>query len=368
MGVMLDLLKRMALLESPSTQKDALDRCGEALQAELSLLGADLQVFAQAAAGNHIAASWPGSVPGPGFLILCHMDTVWEVGTLASMPLREVEGRLYGPGVLDMKGGIAVVLAVLGQLQEQDRWPARPVTVLLTSDEEVGSLTSRALIEEQARSAGLVLCMEPALANGALKTARKGTGDILLTARGRAAHAGGNHEQGRNAIEELAHHILAAQRLTDYSRGTTANVGLVSGGTRPNVVPAEARAVVDIRVVSMDEAARLDAWVKEVRPVLEGTSIEASFTLDRPPMPRSAILAASFEQARAIGRTIGLELKEGSTGGGSDANFVAALGIPVLDGLGPVGEGAHSPDEHVVIASLPERAALLAALLTKWEF
>ena len=245
-------------------------------------------------------------------------------------------------------------------------WPQRPLTALFTTDEETGSLTSRALIEAEARQAGVVFCLEPAMASGAVKTARKGTGDIEIKVRGAAAHAGVDHAKGRNAIEELAHHILAAQKLTNYETGTTVNVGVVGGGTRPNVVPDEAHALIDLRVAQMDEYQRLENWTKSLAPVIAGTALQAEITLNRPPMPRDATMIRTYEKVREIGRTLGLELGEGSTGGGSDANFVAPLGVPVMDGLGAIGDGAHSEREYVLAASLPERAALLAALLTQW--
>jgi glutamate carboxypeptidase len=295
-----------------------------------------------------------------------HMDTVYELGALARRPLREAGGKLYGPGILDMKASIAIFLSVIRAFQEHERWPAAPVTALFTSDEETGSHTSRRLVEAEARQAQVVFCLEPCLPKGALKTARKGTGEIDLFVKGVAAHAGVNHDQGRNAIEELAHHILAVQQLTDYARGTTLNTGIVSGGTRTNVVPAEARARVDLRVSSMEEYRRLEEWVKNRQPVIPGAVLLASIGLNRPPMPRDETMQRTFQKARQIAGTIGLDLSEGSTGGGSDANFVAPLGIPVLDGLGAAGEGAHSENEYILIDSLAERAALLSALILGW--
>jgi glutamate carboxypeptidase len=360
----LTLLKRLAEIESPSTNKAAVDRLGSFIAAELTALGAGVSVHRQAAVGDHVEARW-GAGPG-GILVLCHMDTVHELGTLARFPVRESDGRLQGPGTEDMKGGIALFLTAVRRLRESQAWPGRPLAALITSDEEIGSGTSRALIEALARPAALVLCLEPALAGGGLKTARKGTGSIQLAARGRAAHAGAAHDQGRNAIEELAHHILAAQRLTDYAKGTTANVGVVSGGTRSNVVPDAAQAEVDVRITSQAEAERLNAWAAALRPVLEGTTITAKVEFDRPPMPRDATMLATFKKAQAIGSRLGLSLTEGATGGGSDANFVAPLGVPVLDGLGVCGDGAHSEREFVEIESLPERTALLAEIIAAW--
>lgn len=364
---LLDLLVRLVEVESPSTDKAAVDNLGRLLTQELTHLGASVTVDEQSVVGNNIIGHWP-SHSGGGFLILCHMDTVYETGTLQECPVHIENGRLFGPGALDMKSGIAIFLEAVRLLRSHDQFPQRPITILLTSDEETGSFHSRRLIETLAVQASLVLCLEPALPDGALKTARKGTGDIEILVRGKAAHAGANHEKGRNAIEELAHHILAVQRLTDYERGTTTNVGLVSGGTRTNVVPDEARAVADFRVTSSEEVDRIRQWAATVKPVLEGTQVNVNVTQDRPPMPRDSRMADTFQKAQLIAARLGLSLREGSTGGGSDANFVAALGMPVLDGLGGVGNGAHSESEYVLIDSLPERAALLAAILTEWSF
>jgi len=361
---MRSLLGELVNIESPSVDKTAVDRLALRIIQELEMLGGAISIYPQEQAGSNILCRW-GSGP-EGILILLHMDTVYELGTLARRPLQEVDGKLYGPGVLDMKASMALLFGVLREFQQQNVWPARPVTALFTSDEETGSHTSRALIESEARRAGVVFCLEPALANGALKTARKGTGEIELFVKGVAAHAGVNHEQGRNAIEELAHHILAVQLLTDYSRGTTVNVGVVSGGTRSNVVPFEASARVDLRVSSLEEFDRLQDWVKYRQPVIPGTTLLASIQLNRPPMPRDETMQHTFNKARSIAAGSGLDLSEGSTGGGSDANFVAPLGVPVLDGLGAVGDGAHSEREHIVIESLPQRATMLSALMLNW--
>lgn len=358
------LIQELVEIESPSTEKSAVDQLGARIIREVKDLGGEIRIFEQEKNGNNIRARW-GSGEG-GILMLAHMDTVFDLGTLTVNPFQNRDGHLTGPGVFDMKSSIAMLLGALRLFQQQSIWPARPITALFTSDEETGSLTSRELIEAEARQAALVLTLEPALANGALKTARKGTGDIEIHVRGVAAHAGVDHAQGRNAIEELARHILAAQRLTDYERGTTVNVGVISGGTRSNVVPDQAMAQIDFRVTVMDEFRRLEQWVKGLTPAIEGTSLRAMIDLNRPPMPRDATMIRTFEKAKAIAQEIGLALTEGSTGGGSDANFVAPLGIPVLDGLGPVGDGAHSEREYVLASSIPERTALLGALLLNW--
>ena len=357
-------LEEMVNLESPTTDKAAVDRLGDSIRTLCEQAGGKTRILSSETAGNKIVVNWGGKEGG--FLILCHMDTVFDLGTLKTRPFRESEGRLTGPGVLDMKAGIAIFLSVMQWMHETGIQPSMPLTVLFSADEETGSQTSKDTIIEMASKSSLVLCLEPALANGALKTARKGTGEIKLRVSGLAAHAGSNHKDGRNAIEELAHHVLSAQKLTDYDRGTTVNTGLIGGGTRVNVVPDEAWADLDFRVAEMDEVKRLQAWADGLRSHIEGTSVSATLSLDRPPMPRNALMQQTFTKASQFAAGIGLQLTEGSTGGGSDANFVSQLNVPVLDGLGGVGDGAHSDREYVLRDSLAERAALLAALLTNW--
>ena len=358
------LLRQLVEIESPSTDKRAVDRVGDWVARELQRRGAAVTRDPQTATGDHILGRW-GSGPN-GILILCHMDTVYDLGTLARQPCRDAEGRLTGPGVYDMKASIAMTLTAVAELRAAGRWPARPVTALFTSDEEIGSNSSRALIEQLAREARLVLCLEPCLPDGSLKTWRKGVGEYEIRVRGRAAHSGADHEKGRNAIEELAHQILAVQKLTDYSQGTTVNVGVVRGGTRSNVVPDEAWAKTDLRVMNRAEEERIARYMADLQPVIDGTRVEARGGINRPPMVRDEMMIATFRRAQEIGAQIGLSLTEGGTGGASDANFVSPLGVPVLDGLGAQGNGAHSEREHIVIASLAERTALLAALLAEW--
>jgi glutamate carboxypeptidase len=294
------------------------------------------------------------------------MDTVHPIGMLKRMPFREIDGHIVGPGVEDMKGGIVVALAALSALVEMHQAPARPVTTLFTSDEEIGSPASRPLIEALARQSALVLVLEPAMPDGAIKTWRKGVGDFIVKVRGRAAHAGSDHQLGRNAIEELARQILVIQKLTDYNQGTTLNVGVIRGGTATNVVPEEAVAEVDLRIMQPSESERILTALHALKPVLEGTTIEVSGELNRPPMPSNEMMKATFEKARKLATGIGLNLRASGTGGASDANFVAPLGIPVLDGLGAVGDGGHSEREFILKQSLPERAELLAAILREW--
>lgn len=359
---MVDHLIRLVEMESPSNNKAALDRFGTVLADQLRDLAASVEVLPQAAAGDHLRARW-GEGPD-GVLLLCHMDTVWDIGTLARMPVRVTDGRLYGPGAFDMKGGIVIALWAIRALRELSLLPGRRITLLITSDEEVGSDTSRALIESEALAHQVVYVLEPAHPpHASLKTWRKGVGTYRIKARGVAAHAGAAHDQGVNAIEELAYHILAIQALTDYEAGTTVNVGVVSGGTRSNVVPAEAWADVDLRVMNQAEAERFDRFMRSLTPRLRGAFVEVAGGLNRPPMVRTPTTVALFQRAAAIAAELGFSVDETGTGGGSDGNFTAALGVPTLDGLGVAGDGSHAQHEHAIISSLPERAALLAGML-----
>lgn len=363
-GYMRYLLEELVQIESPSTEKAAVDQLGRRVAEEIAALGGQIERVPSTDSGDKIVARW-GAGPG-GILFLCHMDTVFDLGTTAGRPFREEGDKYFGPGVLDMKSGIVILLGAMRAMQKSSLWTARPLTALFTADEETGSLHSRETIEKEASQAAVVFCMEPALPDGALKTARKGTGKITLLAKGHSTHAGADHERGRNAIVELAHHVITAQALTDYPSGTTVNVGVIRGGTRTNVVPDRAEAWLDFRVAVPGEVERLQRWADQVRPVIQGAEITVQLSVNRPPMPRDETMALAFEKAQRISREVGQDLKEGRTGGASDANFVAPLGVPVLDGLGAVGEGAHSDREFIFARSLIERAALLSALILNW--
>ena len=298
---------------------------------------------------------------------LCHIDTVWPMGTIETIPWSDQDGKLRGPGVFDMKAGTAMVLTVLRYWRHTGTRPARPLRMLFTTDEETGSDTSRALIEAEAQKAALVICLEPALPpSGALKTFRKGTGGFTLKALGRAAHAGADHQRGVNAIEEISRQVVALQQMTNYALGTTVNVGVISGGTVSNVVPDHAQIEIDFRVSTPAEGERLLKAIQGLQPQLPGARLEMTGGLNRPPMERTPLMVETFNKARAIGAELGLELIEGSTGGASDGNFTGALGVPTLDGMGAVGDGGHAVTEHVIASSLPERTALLAAVLMQW--
>lgn len=361
---MLDHLRQMVEIESPSTDKAGVDRLGRWVAEQARLAGAAVEVVPSNRWGNHLLARWGAG--DDSFLLLCHLDTVWPLGTLEARPWRVEGDRAYGPGAYDDKGSAVVILWALAGMRRLGLVPNRPVTVLFNSDEETGSRSSRPLIEAEAERAVVVFCVEPARPSGALKVWRKGTGHYVITALGRAAHAGADHEKGVNAIEELAHQVLRLQAMTDYAVGTTVNVGWTQGGTRTNIVPDRAQIRVDLRVRTAAEGARMVAAIEALRPVLPGARLEIKGGLSRPPMEESPLTLEPFRRAQEIGAELGLHLTAEGTGGASDANFTAALGIPTLDGLGTVGDGAHSVDEFVLIPSLPERTALLAALLSRW--
>jgi glutamate carboxypeptidase len=356
-------VETLVRLESPSTDKAAVDRCGQRLAAMLRDIGAEVREEPQPERGNHLHARIAG---GPvRVLILGHFDTVWPTGQLARMPLKEEGGRLYGPGVFDMKSGIAVAMGAVRALRETGQTEAPAISMLWTTDEEIGSGTSRALIEQEARASDAVLVLEPSLPGGAAKTSRKGCGEFELTVRGVSAHAGVDPSKGASAVLELASQILRVQALQDLSRGVSVNVGLISGGSRPNVVPDEAHAIIDVRAPTMKDAAAIEASIRALEPATPRTSIEITGGFGRPPLERGLHVIKLYETARRAAADLGHDLQEGGTGGGSDGNFTAALGVPTLDGLGPQGDGAHALHEHIVVTELSWRAAFLAALLVR---
>jgi len=359
----LAFLRSLVEIESPSTDKAGVDRLGAHLETRLRALGASVERIPQAAVGDQLVARW-GDGSG-GVLLLAHMDTVYAPGTLKDWAWQDDGEKLRGPGVLDMKASLAIAATAVQGLQEAGRMPKQPLTLLCTSDEETGSHASRGLIERLSAESKLVLCLEPSLADGSLKTERKGVGIFRLHVRGRSAHAGANPEDGVNAVLEMAHQVLRVAALADPARGTTVNVGVIQGGTRSNVVPEDCRARIDIRVETAEEGSRLEKAVAALQPVLAGATLEVEGGMNRPPMRQTPAMAKAFARAQALGRDLGLSLGGGRTGGGSDANFVAPLGVAVLDGLGAVGDSAHSPREYALRSSLPERTALLAALLSE---
>ena len=350
-------------LESPSTDKAAVDRCGAELTQRLEAIGGTTHRIDGGARGDHIRTEFRGG--GGHVLLLGHFDTVWPVGQLDRMPIREEAGRLYGPGVFDMKAGIGVAMLAVRALRELAIAAAPHVTMLWTTDEEIGSGTSRPMIEACARECEAVLVLEPSLPGGAAKTSRKGCGDFELVVHGVAAHAGLDPGKGASAIHELAHQILAVAALQDPDRGVTLNVGRISGGERTNVVADRARASIDVRVPTMADAERVEASLRALRPRLAGTRLELLGGVDRPPLERGPGVRRLYELARDAAREVGRDLAEGAAGGGSDGNFTAAAGVPTLDGLGPRGDGAHALHEHVELEDLAWRAAFLARLLSR---
>lgn len=362
---MLDRLAELVNYESPSLDKAHLDQLATYLASQFQAAGTTVAQLAHPAGGNHLRATFspPATAANAPALILCHYDTVWPVGTVASRPFTIRDGRAYGPGVYDMKASLVLAEFALRAVSELQLALPRPVTLLFTSDEEIGSPTSRALIEDQARHAAYVLVLEPPVEGGALKTARKGIGHYTVEISGRAAHAGVEPERGISAVTEMAHQVLALAALGNPPTGTTVNVGIASGGTRANVVAAQARLEIDVRAWSNAEANRVDTAIQALQPHLAGASLQISGGFNRPPMERTPAITALFQRARSIGATLGMNLQEGSTGGGSDGNFTAAIGTPTLDGLGTPGMGAHADHEQIELAALPQRAALLVALL-----
>lgn len=355
---MLAALERLVTVESPSLDKARCDACADRV-AELfrELTGVEAIRHRRQDRGDHLEIR-VGSQRQDPIVVLCHHDTVWAAGTLTRLPFRVDDDRVSGPGSYDMKAGIVEAAVALGAARAR-----RPIVLLSTSDEEIGSGSSRELIEDTARGAAAVLVLEPAQSGGALKTARKGIADVTLEIDGRAAHAGVEPERGVSAIVELAHQIVAVTALADPAKGTTINVGVVEGGTRPNVVAAQARADIDVRFSRADEADRVVNAIRGLQPRLMGARIRITGGVDRPPMERTDGSVRLAQLAQRLAGEMGLQLTETSTGGGSDGNFTAALGIPTLDGLGPDGGGAHADSEHLLIGSWLQRTELIQRLL-----
>ena len=359
---LLEFIEALVAIESPSDDPVAVNLCGDELASRLEAMGGAITRIPSSAAGAHLRVDF-GSGPRQ-ILLLGHFDTVWPVGQLATMPLTRHGGRLYGPGVFDMKAGIGLAsLATRAVIEEG--LDGGHIVMLWTTDEEVGSTTSRALIEAEASRSDAVLVFEPSLPGGALKTSRKGVGQFEMIARGISAHAGLDPGKGVSAVRELARQIIAIDDLQDPAHGVTVTVGVIRGGTRANVVPDEARATIDARANTRADAERIERTMKSLQPQIAGARVEVKGGFDRPPLERSAAVIKLFEIAKAVAADIGLALEEGSAGGGSDGNFTAAIGVPTLDGIGAIGDGAHALHEHVEIDALVPRAALIAGLLAR---
>ncbi len=362
---MLATLRRFVIAESPSLEKAAADRCCGLIAEEWRKRGARVERIAQKHRGDHLRITYGPEKfrPAGQLMVLGHYDTVHSTGTLRKMPFRLSPGRAYGPGTFDMKAGIVQALFALQALQQNNVIRRKRIVFLWTSDEEIGSESSRRLLEAEARRSDAVFVLEPSFGpRGLLKTARKGVGEAELIVHGRASHAGLAPEEGINAIHELAQQLARIEKWNNLRRGVTINAGTVEGGTRTNVIPECARAVLDLRALNVSDVRRLERRLHSLRPVHQGARIEVTAGFNRAPLERK-MSATLFARAESLAAQMGLSLGECTAGGGSDGNFTAALGIPTLDGLGAVGDGAHSSHEHVLINTMPARAALLASLL-----
>lgn len=360
---LLDFTEALVAIESPSDDPVAVNRCGAELSSRLAAVGGTVSRVTSATAGDHLRI---GFGHGPRqILLLGHFDTVWPIGQLSTMPMKRENGRLYGPGVFDMKAGIGLATLATRAVIDAGGLDQCQVVMLWTTDEEIGSTTSRALIEAEAQRSEAVLVFEPSLPDGALKTSRKGVGQFEMVVRGVSAHAGLDPGKGISAVRELARQIVAIDDLQDPSGGVTVTVGVIAGGTRANVVPADARATIDARASTRADADRVERTMKALTPFIAGAQLTVTGGFDRPPLERTAEVVRLFQAARAVAEDLGLTLEEGSAGGGSDGNFTAALGIPTLDGFGAIGDGAHALHEHVEIDALAPRAAVIAGLLAR---
>jgi glutamate carboxypeptidase len=356
-------IRQLVEIESPSDHKQAADRLGQILCAKFEALSGRTHFHRNRQFGDHLRVDFAAGAGQP-VLLLGHYDTVYPLGTLAGMPCRVENGLLYGPGAFDMKSGIALMLHAIAGFQAWHGGLPRPVKVLLVSDEEVGSESSRSITEALARECAAVLVLEPAAGlRGAVKTSRRGVGEYTLKVQGVSAHAGLDPTKGHSAIVELAQQVVVINQLTDFRRGLSMNVGVIQGGTRSNVIAAGASARIDVRIQSAKQAAGVDRRLRSLKPFDKHCGLEISGGINRMPMERTAGVAALYEKARSIASQIDWRLQEAAVGGGSDGNFTAALGIPTLDGMGGVGEGAHAIHEHIVISELPRRALLLAGMI-----
>jgi len=358
---MISCIRELVECESPSDDPAGIHKCADLFGGMLGDI-ARVRIYP----GKHLRCEFrlPGSRKQGQILALGHSDTVWPLGTLKTMPFRQARGRLWGPGVLDMKAGLVFFAFAMRILRELNIPVRRRVVLQINSDEEVGSASSRLLTEETARESAAVLVLEPGTGlDGKLKTARKGVGDFSITVRGRAAHAGLDFEKGANAVVEMARQIERIASFTRLHQGVTVSPGVIQGGTRSNVVPAECHVEVDVRAPSAAAQRYLERQFASLKPFDKRCSVDVAGGLNRPPMERSAGVRGLFQTARTLGAEMGISLEESSSGGGSDGNFTAALGIPTLDGLGAVGEGAHASHESILINRIADRTALLAKLV-----
>ena len=363
-------IRELVEIESPSDNKPAVDRIAAFLATRFEALGGRTQLHRSNDFGDSLQIDFAGPSRGlpanrKPVLLLGHYDTVYPLGTLAHMPCKIENGHLFGPGVLDMKSGIALIYHAIDWLQTWYREVLpRPVTVFLVSDEEVGSHSSRKITEGLAKESAGVLVLEPAAGlRGAVKTARKGVGEYTLRVKGVAAHAGLDPGKGHSAILELARQIAIISKLNNLRQGVSVNPGVIHGGTRTNVIAAEASVGIDVRIKRAKQASVIDHTLRTLKPFDKHCKLEMTGNINRLPMERTAGVAALYKKAHEIASQVGWKLEEASVGGGSDGNFTAGMGIPTLDGLGGVGDGAHAAHEFIVISELPRRALLLAGMI-----
>jgi glutamate carboxypeptidase len=360
----IQFFKEIIEIESPTTDREAVNHVGELLKRKASQLGASIEVEPSGVEdrGDHIIARWPGHDNSlKPILVIAHMDTVWKKGTLADMPFRVEANKIYGPGIFDMKGAVVFAIEAMRIIRDLNKKTRRPITILFNSDEEINSTTSRPVINREAKKSEYALILEGGVGESVL-TARKGIMYFKITAKGKASHAGMDHEKGINAIEEISHQVLKIQGFTDYQIGTTVSCGVIQGGTRTNVIPAQAILEVDARVPTNEEVVRLTKDIESLTPVLAGAELDIYTLVKRPPLDRTEGVVHLFENAKKFAKDLGYELEETSTGAISDGNLTAALGIPTLDGLGPIGDGAHAVYEHIEKDKIPKRLALLVKL------
>ncbi|HRL13698.1 MAG TPA: M20 family metallopeptidase [Aggregatilineales bacterium] len=366
---MVDLLTELINYETPTGNKAHVDKLGAFVEAQFRALGASsVTTLPQTDAGDFKLAKWNENAPGKPIMFLIHIDTVWPLGTLAERPVTiDADGRLFGPGAVDMKGGITIVLETLRGLQALNAMPDRPIWVLMTTDEEIGSIYAIPTLEQIGQQCGLVLVMEPGTKEGAIKTWRKGLATYKVHVEGRPSHAGNAPEQGINAIVELAQQVVRINGLNDLKNGTSVSVTMTEGGSAGNVIPAKASAYIDTRFLAVREMERVKAALGDLPPFVPGAKVTLEEIHARPPMEHNDLMKATVAQIKAAGERVGVTVREDGSGGGSDGNITAAMGIPTLDGLGPQGDGLHALHEHVVINSLPTRCAVMAALLQDWR-
>jgi len=363
-----DLLTALVTYETPTLGKTHVDMLGAFMEAEFRALGASsVTRFPQHEVGDILLARWNEHAPGKPIMFLIHIDTVWPLGTLAERPVRiDAEGKLFAPGAIDMKGGITVVLAALRGLHETNQFPDRPIMVLMTTDEEVGSTYSTDLIKQYAALSGLTLVMEPATKEEALKTWRKGIANYRMDIEGLPSHAGNAPEKGINAIIEFAQQALRLNGMNDLKNGTSVSVTVVQGGSVNNVIPAHVTAAIDTRTLTVQASQDIEAAMQAITPFLPGAKVRIEKIYGHQPMERNLLMQKTYAQCKAIGESYGLSVHEDGSGGASDGNTVATLGVALLDGLGPQGDGLHALHEHVVLASMPRRATLLAGMIKDW--